>query len=330
MTPTLCEIDFVSWETFIDQPNLITELDELLKSSFSDCPKHLFTDFLTGEYDDKPDVTAIFYRDRKIAGMGTLFIKGNQIILENLCVKSPRSGDFAYFLRTLIQTIVYGENSISTLMAVMNKRKKNQDNYYIVSYVDIEARNCEHLRGINTMCNINDVYVCNYFEKEKGYDKRNFPYLDMKWEPEYYDYAFVVRVKEGEIVPRLEKHIDNEIYSRMLFTNPNGTARKSPNKILTSSPTDSSSSSSNRKPGQGGRRKMVNSKYSVPPKRSQSPNRTTTPQNSPMVVTRSTPQSTRSVQSNLNRTPDGRFSSPDKRPETPTSSSSSARKKHRR
>ena len=70
----------------------------------------------------------------------------------------------------------------------------------------------------------------------------------------------------------------------MLFTNPNGSARKSPNKILASSPTGSSSSSSNRKPGQGGRRKMVNSKYSVPPKRSKSPIRTTTPQNSPMVT----------------------------------------------
>ena len=68
--------------------------------------------------------------------MGTLFIKGNQIILENLCVKYPKSGDFAYFLKTLFQEIIYGEDNICDLMYTLNCRNKSNDDCYIVSYVD--------------------------------------------------------------------------------------------------------------------------------------------------------------------------------------------------
>ena len=298
---TFCQVELCSFESFIQHPDMIKRLDEILHVGFSDGPKHLFSDFLTASFDKKPDLTAIFYKNRQIVGMGTLFINGNQIILENLCVKFPKNGDFAYCLKALIEEIVFGNQNLCDMMYVLNSSKNISDNFYIVSYVDCESGNCENLKAINTMCQVKDNYVCNYLTKKDGYSKRSFPNLKMEWEPEYYDYAFVVHVKEGEIVPRLEKHIDSETRA-----------------LLAMHSTTTSSRTSEKKTGK--RKKMVNSRYSMPPG---SPSRNSvipkSARSTPMS-TRGTPQKSSENKDARNRTPNGRFtSSPGnrKRPSVP-------------
>ena len=348
---TICDVQLCDFETFIKHPGLITKLDDILEVGFNDGQKHLFSDFLTASFDKKPDMTALFLNYNKVIGMGTLFFKGNQIILENLCVKYPKSGDFAYFLKTLFQEIIYGENNVCDLMYTLNYQNPTKDNFYIVSYVDSESINCENLKAINTMCQVNDTYICNYLTKHDGYSKKDFPNLKMDWEPDYYDDAFVVRVNEGEIVPRLEKHIDPE--TRALLAMNSSSSSSSKKGSSSSSKKGSSSSSKKGRQNNGSSRKgrkLVNPKYSMPPNRS---SRTSSPARSPVISnnvrstpmsTRGTPQSVRSTRSNDNtrvRTPNGRYaSSPQNKkrsytPNTPNSQSSpvtrgSDKKKSRR
>ena len=351
---TICDVQLCDFETFIKHPGLITKLDDILEVGFNDGQKHLFSDFLTASFDKKPDMTALFLKNNKVIGMGTLFFKGNQIILENLCVKYPKSGDFAYFLKTLFQEIIYGEKNVCDLMYTLNYKNPEKDHFYIVSYVDSQSGNCENLKAINTMCQVNDTYICNYLTKHDGYSKRDFPNLKMEWEPEYYDYAFVVHVNEGEIVPRLEKHIDPE--TRALLAMNSSSSSSSKKGSLSSSKKGSSSSSKKGRQNNGSSRtgrKLVNPKYSMPPKvssRPSSPARSSarSPARSPVKSpARGTPQSVRSTRSNDDtrvRTPNGRYaSSPQNKkrsytpntPNTPNSQSSpvtrgSDKKKSRR
>ena len=184
------------------------------------------------------------------------------------------------------------------------------------------------------MCQVNDTYICNYLTKHDGYSKRDFPNLKMEWEPEYYDYAFVVHVKEGEIVPRLEKHIDPETRA-LLAMNSSSSSSSKKGSLSSSKKGSSSSSKKGRQNNCSSRtgRKLVNPKYSMPPKVSSRPSSPArSPARSPVISnnvrstpmsTRGTPQSVRSTKSNDStkvRTPNGRYaSSPEnkKRSHTP-------------
>ena len=189
------EVKIIGTAELAWNPQLIARIENIYEvSGFADKKKY-FTDLLMNDY---VKFVAILYKNGMAKGVATInILSKNILIFENACVIQPSTGDFANFMRELIDELVYGKCRLYPLLEAISS--VNVKNYYILCFVDEDN---QYLKRINSKCYIDKNNGCHPFSfltKKKGIDKKLFPNLKFEWVDEE---AFVVRIRNGNIIPR--------------------------------------------------------------------------------------------------------------------------------
>lgn len=189
------EVKIIGTAELALNPQLVARIENIYEvSGFGDKKKY-FTDLFINGY---VKFVAILYKNGTASGAATInILKKNILIFENACVIQPSNGDFANFMRELIDELVYGNCRLYPLLQGLSS--VNVTNYYIMCFVD---KDNQYLKRINSKCYIDKNNGCHPFSfltKKKGFDSKLFPNLKFEWVDEE---AFVVRIRDGNIIPR--------------------------------------------------------------------------------------------------------------------------------